>query len=92
MSEFRSVSLTVTRTMASELILRPRGSDTTRASRARRFRDKLSANGMVQLNLWVPVGAADDMRILAAIMREHPHLRPGPLRDPVSGKLVTARY
>jgi hypothetical protein len=61
------------------------------ADRARRRRAKLSESGIVQLNLWVPVGAAADMRLAAEIMREAPHLRLGPLRDPVSGKFVGLR-
>ena len=63
----------------------------TNAQRQQRKRARLEAAGLVQCNLWVPVSAVAELRLLAAILRAHPHLLPGPLRDPVSGKLVSAR-
>jgi len=38
----------------------------------------------------MPAGAAANMQEAAEAMRAFPHLRPGPLRDPISGKLVSA--
>jgi hypothetical protein len=61
------------------------------AQRQQRKRERLEAAGLVQCNVWVPASAAAELRLLAELLRAHPHLLPGPLRDPVSGKLVSAR-
>jgi hypothetical protein len=68
-------------------------SDAARKRRAtqQRHRAKLTRSGLVQCNLWVPAAAHADMQLLAEILREHPHLTIGPLRDPQSGKLVSFR-
>jgi hypothetical protein len=63
----------------------------TNAQRQQRKRERLEAAGLVQCNVWVPQAAVAELRLLAEILRAHPHLLPGPLRDPVWGKLVAAR-
>ena len=63
----------------------------TNAARQRRKRARLADAGLVQCNVWVPAAAAAELRLLAEILRTYPHLLPGPLRDPVSGKLVSTR-
>jgi hypothetical protein len=60
------------------------------ARRQRRKRERLEAAGLVQCNVWIPAAAVAELRLLAEILRAYPHLLPGPLRDPVSGKLVSA--
>lgn len=67
-----------------------RHSPTNRA-RQRRKRDRLTARGLTQCNVWAPASAAADFRLMAEIVRLHPHLVPALLRDPVSGKFVALR-
>jgi hypothetical protein len=64
----------------------------TNAERQRRKRDRFAARGLTQCNVWVPPSAVDDLRLQAELLRDHPHLIPGPLRDPVSGKYVGLRH
>jgi hypothetical protein len=42
--------------------------------------------------VWVPATAVADFRLMADILRLHPHLVPALLRDPVSGKFVGLRH
>ena len=63
----------------------------TNSARQRRKRDRLTAAGLAQCNVWVPASAVADFRLMAEIVRLHPHLVPALLRDPVSGKLVALR-
>jgi hypothetical protein len=39
----------------------------------------------------VPIGAVPDLQEIAEALQGAPHLRPGPLRDPISGKLVSVK-
>jgi hypothetical protein len=64
----------------------------TNAERQRRKRDRFAARGLTQCNVWVPPSAVDDLRLQAELLRDHPHLVPGPLRDPISGKYVGLRH
>lgn len=67
------------------------GTSTGGSERQRRLRQRRERSGLLQLTLWVPAGAAADLRELAELLRAHPHLVAGPARDPVSGKLVSIR-
>jgi hypothetical protein len=64
----------------------------TNTTRQRRKRDRLAARGLTQCNVWVLPSAVADFRLMAEIVRRHPHLVPALLRDPVSGKFVTLRH
>lgn len=61
------------------------------AARQQRFRRKAAENGWVQCNVWVPAAALPDLQLQAEILRNHPHLTVGPLRDPQTGKFVALR-
>jgi hypothetical protein len=65
-----------------------RPSSPTNAERQRRKRDRFVARGLTQCNVWVPPSAVADLLLQAELLRDHPHLIPGPLRDPISGKYV----
>lgn len=58
------------------------------AARQARFRAKRRAEGLVQITIMVPAGSVADLQEMAAALRASPHLRPGPLRNPITGKLV----
>lgn len=60
----------------------------TDAERQARFRTKRRAEGLVQITIMVPAGAVAEVQEMAAALRASPHLRPGPLRNPITGKLV----
>jgi hypothetical protein len=66
--------------------------DHTNSQRQRRKRDRLAARGLTQCNVWVPASALPDIRLPAELLRQHPHLVPGSLRDLVSGKFVALRH
>jgi hypothetical protein len=68
-----------------------RHSSRTNAERQRRKRDKATARGLAQCNVLAPRRVHPDLRLQAEIIQQHPHLVPGPLRDPVSGKYVALR-
>jgi hypothetical protein len=61
------------------------------AARQRRFRERASANGWVQCNVWVPAAAVPDLQLQAELLRQHSHLSVGPLRDPFTGRFVALR-
>jgi hypothetical protein len=63
----------------------------TNAARQRRKRQKLETAGLVQCNVVVPAAAVAELQQQAQLLRAYPHLVPGPMRDPVSGKLVSVR-
>ena len=65
-------------------------SGATAAVRQARRRARLRESGLIPVTVIMPAGAAADMQEAAEAMRAFPHLRPGPLRDPISGKLVSA--
>lgn len=68
-----------------------RHADKTNADRQRRKRDRLTAGGLKQCNIWVPASAHPDIHLMAELLQRYPHLVPGPLRDPVTGKFVALR-
>jgi hypothetical protein len=55
--------------------------------RQRRKRDRLAARGLTQCNVWVPPNAVAELLLQAELLRDHPHLIPGPLRDPISRQI-----
>lgn len=61
------------------------------ARRQARWRERQRLSGIAAITIMVPSAAGADLHLLAEAMRAAPHLRPGPLRDPVSGKLVSAK-
>lgn len=63
----------------------------TGAERQRRRRERLEQAGLAQCSLWVPVACLAELQQQAELLRAFPHLLPGPLRDPISGRLVSAR-
>jgi hypothetical protein len=52
------------------------------------FRRKAIEQGWMQCNVWVPAAALPDLQLQAELLRQHPHLTVGPLRDPQTGKFV----
>jgi hypothetical protein len=69
-----------------------RHTDKTNVARQRRKRAKLRARGLKQCNIWVPPSAHADIHLMAELLQQYPHLVPGPLRDPVTGKFVALRH
>lgn len=63
----------------------------TGAERQARYRQRHRGLGLVSVTVLVPAGSAADLQVLAEGMRAYPHLRPGLLRDPDSGKLVSLK-
>lgn len=63
----------------------------TSAQRQARYRARRQAAGLVHVTILVPSEAGPELQLSAEAMRQCPHLLPGPLRDPNSGKLVSAR-
>ena len=61
------------------------------AARQQRFRRKAIEQGWMQCNVWVPAAALPDLQLQAELLRQHPHLTVGPLRDPQTGKFVALR-
>jgi hypothetical protein len=64
----------------------------TSAGRQARFRERQRQLGMIPVTVIVPAQTVADLQQIAAAMRAATHLVPGPLRDPLSGKLVSARH
>jgi hypothetical protein len=63
----------------------------TGAERQARYRARLRRVGATAVTVMIPAGATPDLYLSAEALRASPHLRFGPLRDPVSGKLVSAK-
>jgi hypothetical protein len=63
----------------------------TTAERQASYRAPNRRPGLVTVALLVPAAAIPDLQLAAAAMRRACHLLPGPLRDPISGKLVSAK-
>ena len=61
------------------------------AERSARYRARFRRLGIVQVNVLVPAHAAPDLLLLAEALRAATHLTLGPLRDPISGRLVAAK-
>lgn len=53
-----------------------------------RYEDRMREAGFVPVKLWVPEHCRAPLLEMAEALRQSPHLEPGPLRDPVSGKLA----
>ncbi|MGB9647834.1 MAG: hypothetical protein WA709_11285 [Stellaceae bacterium] len=66
--------------------------DKTNVARQRRKRAKLAARGFKQCSIWVPASAHPDIHLMAELLQRYPHLVPGALRDPVTGKFVALRH
>jgi hypothetical protein len=49
------------------------------------------APALIAVTVMVPPGAVADIQLQAEVMHSFRHLIPGPLRDPSSGKLVSAK-
>jgi hypothetical protein len=60
----------------------------TNVERARRFKSRMVAAGLVQVNIWVPAAAVADVQRAAELMRAHPHLTVARLADRQTGKLT----
>ncbi len=63
----------------------------TGSQRQARHRARLRQAGLVAVTVVIPVHAAPEFQLAAEAMRLRPHLRLGPLRDPISGRLVFAK-
>src|SRR5712671_1109549 len=64
----------------------------TGAQRQARYRSRLRrGGGVVAVTVMIPASAITDFQLAAEALREATHLSLGPLRDPVSGKLVSAK-
>ncbi len=61
------------------------------AEKQDRFRSRAIAQGWVQINVWAPEAARADLQLQAEVLRKYPHLMVGPLRDPMTGRLVALR-
>lgn len=59
----------------------------TGAERARRHKAKLQQAGLVQVNVWVPVGSVESIQRAAELMRAHPTYEIGRLVDTKTGRL-----
>lgn len=57
-------------------------------TRAAAFKERMQAQGLRQVNVWVPADKAANIQILAEMLRDNEALDVGPLRDTLSGKLV----
>jgi hypothetical protein len=60
----------------------------TNAERQARLKAKRADAGLVQINLWVPAGAADELMRAAELMRANPDLRVARLVNRATGKLT----
>lgn len=47
--------------------------------------------GEVAVKVWIPEHCRADLHFLCEALRKNPHLVVGPLRDPVTGRLVSLR-
>jgi hypothetical protein len=63
----------------------------TNAQRGARWRQRQRELGLSSVCLVIPKHLAPDLVLLAEALRADPHLEPGPLRDRVSGRLLSAR-
>lgn len=63
----------------------------TVSQRVSRYRARKRSIRIVSVTVLVPTGARADLRMLAEALCVEPELRPGPLRNPRSGRLVSAK-
>ena len=61
----------------------------TGAQRAALYLERQRERGLVSVTILVPIGAVAEFREMGEALRTHPHLLPGPLRDPRTGRLVS---
>lgn len=59
--------------------------------RQQAFRAKMQLAGFVQVTAWVHESQLPDVQDYLRQLREKPHLTTGPLKDPVTGKLVSTK-
>lgn len=62
---------------------------TASARRAAAFKQRQRDAGLEQACVWVPAGMVAQLQVLAEALRENPALEVGPLRDMISGRLVS---
>lgn len=55
------------------------------------FRERMVNAGFVQVTGWVHADQAPDTLHMLRTLKENPGLMPGPLRNPATGKLVSAK-
>lgn len=58
------------------------------AQRAAAFKKRMQAQGLRQVNVWVPVDKMAQIQILAEMMRDDDEIGVGPARNERTGKLV----
>lgn len=63
----------------------------TSTQRQARYRAKLRERGAVPVTVIVPDHVVADLQLAAEALRVASHLCLGPLRDPVSGRFVSAK-
>ena len=61
------------------------------AERQRKHRARQREAGFVSLTLMVPYEAVAELAIQAEALRTNPKLAPGPLRNPRTGRLISAK-
>lgn len=66
---------------------------TNNGSRERQsaYRERMVAAGYVQVTGWVHRTQAPEVTNYLRALKERPDLQPGPLRNPITGKLVSTR-
>ena len=66
---------------------------TNNAARERQsaYRGRMQQAGLVQVSAWVHRDQAAAVVDYLRLLKDNPGLEPGPLRNPVTGKLVSAR-
>ena len=55
------------------------------------YRERMQEQGLVQVSGWVHRDQAAAVVDYLRLLKDNPGLKPGPLRNPVTGKLVSAR-
>ena len=55
------------------------------------FRERMKAEGLVQVSGWVHPDQAPDVTKLMAILKKRDDLTTGPLRNPETGRLVSVK-
>lgn len=60
----------------------------TNSQRQAALRERRKAEGLVQVNVWLPAEAAAELAIAAELIRQNPNLRVARLVDVTTGKLA----
>ena len=64
----------------------------TPAEKSRRHRNKQLAAGLIKVTVFVPATSAAEFHLVAEATRARPELILGPLRDSITGRLVSAKF